>query len=317
MSEKIKVYFMGSGKIAVPVLKALMDAPQIELQGVTTQIDQRAGRKKRLTPTPVGAFAAKNGIDVVKAPCVNDGDYLCMLKVFEPDFIVVVSFGQILRQALLDIPEKCCLNVHASILPLYRGASPIAAAILNRDHKTGVTLMQMEKGLDTGDIYRIVEMELSDTENADELELELGRLAAESIADSIADIHSGVCRPVPQDNERASLTRKIKKCDCIIDWDKSAEHLDAMVRAFHPWPGTSFIFKSKKDELKINVTAAEVVNMEGAAGEVLQADKKALIVGCGKKALKLKQLIPQGKKEMSGSAFLNGHRLEKGAILGN
>ncbi|QSH40358.1 methionyl-tRNA formyltransferase [Lentisphaerota bacterium ZTH] len=317
MSEKIKVYFMGSGKIAVPVLEALLNAPQIELLGITTQIDQRAGRRKKLTPTPVGAFAAENELNIIKAPCVNDGDYLCRLKALQPDFIVVVSFGQILRQALLDIPKNCCLNVHASVLPHYRGASPIAAAILNRDHRTGVTLMRMDKGLDTGDIYRIVEMELSGQENADELELKLGRLAANSVADSITDIYSGICKPVPQDNNRASLTRKIKKCDCVINWEKSAKHIEAMVRAFHPWPGTSFIVKSKKGDLKINVTSAEVADSEGKPGEVLQADKKALIVGCGKQALSLKLLVPQGKKEMSGPAFLNGHRLEKGVILGN
>ena len=307
---------MGSGKIAVPVVKALAEAENINLLGIGTQVDQRAGRGKAARPTPVGQFAAENKLEADKIESVKDPVFLDKMRALDLDFIVVVSFGQILRQELLDIPGCCCLNVHASILPEYRGASPISAAILNRDIETGVAFMKMDKGLDTGAVYKILKMPLLGNEYADSLENELGKLAADNIVEVLAQIKNGQLTAQAQDEDRATLTGKVKKNDSEIDWNLPAEKIEAMVRAYYPWPGACFALQGKKGQIKLNIIEACCLNdMSGAAGEVLRADKKALIIACGKGALEILKLIPQGKKEMSGPAFLNGHRLDAGTKI--
>lgn len=316
MIDKIRIYFMGSGKIAVPVAKALVEAGNIDLAGIGTQVDQRAGRGKEKRPTPVGQFAVENKLTADKIESVKDPVFMDKMRSLNLDFIVVVSFGQILRQELLDIPGCCCLNVHASLLPEYRGASPISAAILNRDAETGVAFMKMDKGLDTGAVYEILKMPLQGNEYADSLENELGNLAAENIAEVLTQIKNGRLTTRPQDETKATLTGKVKKDDGRIDWDLAAGKIEAMVRAFHPWPGAYFALQGKNGQIKLNIVEARCLdNMSGASGEILQADKKALIIACGEGALEILRLIPQGKKEMSGPAFLNGHRLNAGTKI--
>ena len=316
MIDKIRIYFMGSGKIAVPVTKALAEADNIKLLGIGTQLDQRAGRGKETRPTPVGQFAAENKFEADKIESVKNPVFLDKMRSMNLDFIVVVSFGQILRQELLDIPGCCCLNVHASILPEYRGASPISAAILNRDAETGVTFMKMDKGLDTGPVYKILRMPLQGNEYADSLENELGNLAAENITELLTQIKNGQLTARIQDEKQATLTGKVKKNDGEIDWNLPAGEIEAMVRAYYPWPGAYFTLQGKKGQIKLNIIEARCVNdISGEAGEVIQADKKALIIACGEGALKILKLIPQGKKEMSGPAFLNGHRLIAGTKI--
>jgi len=316
MIEKNRIYFMGSGKIAVPVLKALVKAENINLLGIGTQVDQRAGRGKGKRPTPVGQFAAENNLEADKIESVKDPVFMDKMRSLNLDFIVVVSFGQILRQELLDIPGCCCLNVHASILPKYRGASPISAAILNGDADSGIAFMKMDKGLDTGAVYKIFKMPLQGNEYADSLENELGNLAAESIEKVLIQIKSGQLTAQKQDEKQATLTSKVTKNDGEIVWSLPAEKTEAMVRAYHPWPGAYFTLQGKKGQIKLNIIEACYVNdAAGEAGEVLQADKKALIIACGEGALEILRLIPQGKKEMSGPAFLNGHRLDSGTKI--
>ena len=316
MIDKIRTYFMGSGKIAVPVLNALLTAKNIELLGIGTQLDQPAGRKKQLRPTPVGQFAAENQLDVDKIESVKDPDFMEKMRALKLDFIVVVSFGQILRQELLDIPAECCLNVHASTLPKYRGASPISSAILNGDAETGIAFMKMDKGLDTGDVYQIFTIPLEGNENAETLEDDLGELAAVNIAEVLESIQSGKLSPCKQDDSQATLTGKVKKNDGKIDWNYPAWKICAMARAYYPWPGCFFNLQGKKGQIKVNITEARCAEgLSGNAGEILQADKKALIIACGEGALEVVKLVPQGKKEMSGPAFLNGHRLSTGTKI--
>lgn len=307
---------MGSGKIAVPVVQALAEADNIDLLGIGTQVDQRAGRGKEKRPTPVGHFAAGNKLKADKIESVKDPVFMDKMRSLNLDFIVVVSFGQILRRELLGIPGYCCLNVHASILPEYRGASPISAAILNGDAESGVAFMKMDKGLDTGAVYKILKMSLQGNEYADSLENELGNLAAENIAEVLAQIKNGQLTAQEQDEKKATLTSKVKKDDAKIDWNLPAGKIGAMIRAYHPWPGAYFTLPGKKGQIKLNIIEARCVNdVSGGAGEVLQADKKALIIACGEEALEILKLIPQGKKEMSGSAFLNGHLLIAGTKI--
>ncbi len=316
MIDKIRIYFMGSGKIAVPVAKALAESDNIDLLGIGTQLDQRAGRGKETRPTPVGQFAAENKFEADKIESVKNPAFLDKMRSLDLDFIVVVSFGQILRQELLDIPGCCCLNVHASILPEYRGASPISAAILNCDVETGVAFMKMDKGLDTGAVYKIFKMPLQGNEYADSLENELGNLAAHNIAEILVQIKNGQLTAQGQDESQATLTSKVKKNDGGIDWNLPAGRIEAMVRAYYPWPGAYFAVQGKKGQIKLNITEALCLSdISGMPGEILQADKKGLVIACGEGALEILRMIPQGKKEMTGPAFLNGHRLIAGTKI--
>ncbi|MCF6176838.1 MAG: methionyl-tRNA formyltransferase [Victivallaceae bacterium] len=315
---KLKIYFLGSGNIAVPVLDELVNSSEIELVGIGTQQDRPAGRKRQLHPTPVGVYAAENSLNIDKPASVNDPELVAGLRELAPDVILVISYGQLLKSDILELPEISCLNIHASLLPKYRGASPIVHAILNHDSRTGNCFMEMEKGLDTGPVYRTVELPLDGIEYADSLELDLGKLAADSVIETLLDIVTGKLTAVEQDNKLATVVGKIHKNDGIIDWRHKASHIEAMVRAFHPWPGATFEIKTSKRSLKLKITVARVHHeISGKAGEVIQADKQGLIIACGSGALEILKVVPQGKKEMRGVEFLNGCHLAAGTMLVN
>jgi len=316
MNYKIRVYFLGSGKIAVPILKDLVASEIFELVGIGTQIDHPAGRKKLLHPTPVGEYTEQVGLKVDKIPSVNSTEFLDYCASLTPDFVLVVSFGQILKQPLLDLPSCGCINIHASLLPLYRGASPIVASIINRDKVTGVTFMRMDKGLDTGKIYRKFELPLNGSERADHLEITLGELAATHLADTLYGIFHGAIDGEGQDDSQATLTKKIKKDDGHINWLESAIDIEAKVRGYYPWPGAIFNLNTNGHETSMHITEAAILEYpEVRPGEILEADRNGLVIACGRGALKLEKVIPQGKKEMSGAAFINGHHLQKGANI--
>jgi len=316
MSKALKVYFLGAGVISVPVLQKVYESDQIELVGIGTQPDRLAGRKKTLVSTPVGAWAQENGIEIDKPNSVNSREYLDHLKELDPDFILVISFGQLLKEEILNLPKVSCVNIHASLLPELRGASPIIASLLNLCDKTGVAFMKMDKGLDTGPVYKMFEHVISDTERCDELEMNLGNLSADHVVETLQQIASGELRHTDQDDSKSTYTGKVKKSDGVIDWNKSADAVRAMVRAYYPWPGATFRYERKKGPVVIRITDAEIVDMQGKPGEVLVADKKEWIVACGEKAIKLNKIVPQGKGEMGGADFLRGCQIPVGTLLG-
>ena len=309
----LKVYFLGSGPIAVPVLKKLLEqsrAGQVELLGAGTQPDRPAGRKRQLMPTPVGAFAAENGLEIDKYVSLNDGSCRAKLEQLKPDFVLVVSYGQLLKKPLLELPAYGCVNIHASLLPRYRGASPIANAIANQENATGVCFMDMEIGLDCGKVYKTIEYPLDGTEYADALEIRLGEIAAENTLQTLEDIASGALAGTVQDHALATMTTKIKKSDGVIDWSKSAGSIEAMVRAYTPWPGATFSLQINGEVKTLTLTRAEIVEntLNAAPGTIIQADRKGWVTACGEKALKFVEVIPQGKKPMRGADYLNGCR---------
>ncbi len=304
---KPKIYFLGSGDIAVPVLEILARSPQVELMGAGTQVDRPAGRKRRLVPTPVGAAAEALGLEIAKIPNVNAPEFLAYLKELCPDIILVISFGQLLKAEILELPRAACVNIHASLLPEYRGASPITAAILNGATKTGVGFMKMDRGLDTGPVYCQFEHILTGAENAGKLESGLGKLAADNCVEVLRQIVTGNLSPVPQDDSKASLTRKISKQDGELDWNENAIALERKVRAYFPWPGLNFNLRGQKRETKIRITEAAVnTELAGEPGVVLQADKHGWTIACATHALELRKIVPAGKKEMTGAEFLRG-----------
>ncbi len=316
----IRVYFLGSGQIAVPSLQELAVQEDIELVGIGTQPDRPAGRKRHLTPTPVGLWATAHGWEVDKPASVNSPDFLQRLNHAMVDVVVVIAFGQLLKAEILTLPAFGCLNAHASLLPRHRGASPIAAAILAGDEASGISFMRMDKGLDTGPVYCRVATPLGPAETTESLEDRLGQLAAASIAGVIREVCRKGMQPVPQAEEGATYAGKLRKRDGQIDWTEPAEVIGRKVRAFTPWPRASFQVPSGRGPKRIQLIEAQVCDLpeafDGTPGQVVQADKRGFVVACGSEALRIEQLIPEGKAQMSFEAFLRGFPIEAGLCLG-
>ncbi len=302
---------MGSGELGVPSLKRLGAASGISLVGAVTQPDRPQGRHRHLAPTPLGKAALELGLPVWKPDNVNTPESLEWLRGLNLDLLVVASYGQLLREPLLNLPRFGCLNLHASLLPKYRGAAPVQAAILAGDGETGVSFMKLDKGLDTGPVYEMVRMPLAGTETGAGLEEALAELAA---GDVCACIHRICCEglaPQPQQATGISLTRKLKKEHGRIDWRQSSPELLRHVRAYHPWPGSWFDLPTAHGPRRMLVTAAEAFQGEmpgsTAPGEVVQADAHGWAVACGcGSGLRLVRVVPGGQREMDSAEFLRG-----------
>lgn len=312
MPNPLKIVFLGSGPIAVPILQALAADPAVELAAVISQLDRPAGRKRLLTPTPLTAAALELGLEVIRAADVNNPEFIDFLHQLNPDLLCVISFGQILKQGVLSVPKICCVNVHASLLPRYRGASPIAQAIFNRDEATGVCFMQMERGLDSGPVFRTLTMPLSGVEYADSLEIALGKLAADHAVETLCAIADGSLSANIQNPANVSVCRKISKRDGIINWQDDAKHIEAMTRAFFPWPGASAKCRnSSGKELAVSICAAKCLTGSPLSPGVCADVNGKIVVGCGNNsALEILELIPAGGKRMNAAAFRNGLRGE-------
>jgi len=312
MTAPLKIAFLGSGAISAPVLRAAAAAPELEIVLAATQPDQPAGRKRQLRPTPFAEAAAALGIEVLRVADVNAPEFLDALRGSGAEMLLVVSFGQLLRERILALPRFGCVNLHASLLPRYRGASPIVQAILNRDPATGVAFMRMERGLDTGPVYRVFELPLDGTETASRLEDALGELAAVHLAGVLAEIAAGKLLPVPQNDAGATRCGKIRKSDGAVEWDRSAAEIEAMIRAYAPWPGAWSCWESPKGKGAATFRAARILAAPGARpGELFGTSRRQLVIGCGgDSALEILELQPAGGKPMSGAAFLNGLRGE-------
>jgi len=313
----VRLFFLGSGAIAVPTVEAIHRDQDIALIGCGTQPDRPVGRQRVMTPTPIGQWCVANSIDVVKTKSVNQESFQAPLRELEADIILVFSFGQILKRELLNLPAYGCLNIHASLLPKYRGAAPVSAAILGGDRTTGITFMKMAEGLDSGPIHSQFETHLTGREYAPELEAQLGRLAAGHITRMLSRIIGGELSPVPQDHANAVHANKIGKTDGLINWADSATHIERQVRAYHPWPGARFDLEARGKERRLTITKAVVTNAaaDAAPATVLSADKSDWRVQCGEGEILIQRVIPDGKREMTGVEFLRGCPLQVGKIL--
>jgi len=303
----LKVVFMGTPDFAVPSLKLLSDAGY-EIPLVITQPDKPAGRGKKLTPPPVKVVAKELGIPVYQPEKVKDNkELLEKLRELSPDLIVVAAYGRILPDEILELPKFKCVNVHASLLPEYRGASPIQSVLLDGKEKTGVTIMLISSELDAGDIISQREVKIEREDNAKTLHDKLAKVGAELLVETIPLYVLGKLKPIPQDHSKATYCKPITKDMGKIDWNLSAEKIFNMVRAFTPWPSAYTSFNGKR----IKITKAEVCSGKGTPGEVIKADKE-LIVATGDKALKILNLKPEGRKEISGEEFIRGYRVKVG-----
>jgi len=302
---------MGSAELACPGLRALVSNSQFKVIAVVTQPDRPKGRDLKLSPSPVKSCALEHGLPVLQPERARDEAFIQEVRQFAPDLIVVIAYGQILLRAILELPKYGCLNVHTSLLPKYRGAAPIQWAILEDEKETGVTIMKMDEGLDTGDIVAVAKTPIAQNDDARTLHDRLGQMGAELLVRTIPDYVAGKITPQKQTAEGANYARKIKKEDGRIDWNQPARKIWNKVRAFVPWPVafTHFGEKDKTQVLKV-WSAAEEPAMKGAPGMVLQADKAGLVVACGEGALRILSLQREGGKRLSAQEFIAGHQLK-------
>lgn len=305
---------MGTPELAATSLQGLLEEPAFEVIAVVTQPDRPKGRDLKLQASPVKEMAVRAGIPVLQPQRAREENFIAQLKELAPELIAVAAFGQILPQGILDLPRLGCLNVHTSLLPKYRGASPIQSAILNGDAETGVTIMKMDIGLDTGAILTQEKTVIRDEDNAQTLHDRLAEMGANLLVRTIREYAVGQIQPRPQPAEGVSHVPKIKKEDGRIDWSQSATAIWNRVRAFTPWPGAFTRFGNPPALLKI--WQAETAQASGSPGQILAADKNGIVVGCGSGALRILNLQREGGKRLAAQEFLTGHAFGPGETLG-
>jgi methionyl-tRNA formyltransferase len=309
----MRILFIGTGDIGLPSLEWLLSTPKHEVVGVITQPDKPAGRKLALTPPEVKVRALAAGLAVLQPPKIRH--IVDELKAFEADVAVVVAYGQILPKSVLEVPRLACLNIHASLLPKHRGASPIQAAIREGDAETGVTIMFMDEGLDTGDILLMDAMPILPNDTGGVLHDKLALAAPASLEKALDLIAAGNPPRTPQDNTLSTHCGKLKREDGRLDWTRSATELERLIRAYNPWPGTSCVLPGGKP-LKVHRATLLEGDACPTAGTIISADPKAgLIVSCGSGLLKLEEVQAEGGKRLPAADFLRGHALECGVLL--
>lgn len=310
----MRVIFMGSPDFALPCLDQLLASPH-EVVAVVTQPDRPKGRGNKLTFTPVKELSMEEGIAVYQPENINHPDFVRQIKALAPDVMVVVAFGQLLKPELLDMPPLGCINVHASLLPKYRGAAPIHWAMINGEKETGVTTMYMDAGMDTGDIILKKTLPIEENDTMGSLHDRLAEAGGVLLMETLDLIEKNQAPRVPQDPALATYASLLKREHELVDWSKSSRQVYNLVRGMNPWPGAYTIFNHKT--VKIWETEVSEEDSTGRSGAVLDlVTGKGIRVQCGKGSIWLNILQPQGKRNMSGDDWARGARLEKGSVLG-
>ncbi len=311
-SQALRIVFMGTPDFAATSLRALIDGPD-QVVAVVTQPDRAKGRGKKRSPPPVKILAEELQIPVLQPRDIRTRDFHNGLLTYQPDLLVVVAYGKMLPKNLLDLAPLGCINVHGSLLPKYRGAAPVQWTVINRDTEAGVTIIQMDEGLDTGGILLRASIRTDPGETSGSLFVKLADLGSRILLEAVKGIKEGTLVPQPQEHGQASMAPMFKKADGYIDWRASAEELEGRIRGLDPWP-SAFCFWEKK---RLRLFAPEVVfqDAEAAPGTVIRADKAGILVACGQNCLLIHEIQPEGKSRMSAEAFVCGSRLSQGASL--
>ncbi|MBR6148707.1 MAG: methionyl-tRNA formyltransferase [Lachnospiraceae bacterium] len=307
----MRVVFMGTPDFARTALEALIKAGH-KIVLVVTQPDKPKGRSGKLQISDVKDCAIKNGIEVFQPEKIKEESSVSFLKSIDADIYVVAAFGQIISKEILDIPRYGCINIHASLLPKYRGAAPIQQAILDGEKVTGVTIQQMNTGVDTGDILLQREYAISDDETGGSLFDRLSILGADLVIEALDLIEKGKIIPRPQDESKATHCGKIKKDMGLIDWSWSAEKIERYIRGLNPWPSAY----TYMDGRQLKIWKAYVSDEKGECATVLKVDKKSITIGCGEGSVRVLEVQLEGKKRMEMSAFLLGNRILEGDRIG-
>ena len=313
----LRIVFMGTAELSCATLQALAVAPQIRVVAVVTQPDKPKGRDLRLTPSPVKSLAEQLPLPILQPLRARDEAFVAELRALKPDLMVVVAYGQILPPAVLEVPRFGCLNLHTSLLPKYRGAAPIQRAIAEGEPETGVTLMLMDAGLDTGPVLAARRTPILPADDSQSVHDRLAQLGAGLLLETLPDYIAGKILPQPQPGTGASYAAKIKKEDGQIDWSRPAIQIWNRFRAFLPWPG-AFTFLSDAAGAQpqlLKIWRAEVDGQSGPPGVVLSADKSGIVVGCGQNALRILELQREGGRRLPAEQFLGGFPLKTGRVF--
>jgi len=309
-----RVIFIGTPEFAVPSLEELIESDAHQVVGVVTQPDRQAGRGRRVVQSPIKQAALARDLPLFQPQSLRTPEAMEQLAAWQPDVIVVAAFGQILRQKVLDLPPNGCLNIHASLLPRWRGAAPIAAAILAGDVATGVTIMRMDAGLDTGPILAQQEEEIQPDDTRAELEERLAKAGAKLLAEKLPAYLAGDLEPRPQPEEGVTYAKRLRKEDGLLDWSRPAAELDRRVRAFNPWPGAFTTLRGQRLKVLQTVPLLEWRGDAPPGTVIALADGAAVVTGKG--ALRLDGVQLAGKRPMDITAFLCGQRDCVGVCLG-
>ncbi len=315
LGPRLNIIFMGTPTLACASLKALTAAPGFEVSAVVTQPDRPKGRELRLQPSPVKELAMTLKLPTLQPERARDPVFIRQIQALKPDLIAVTAFGQILPRSLLETPRLGCLNVHTSLLPRYRGAAPIQRAILNDDAETGVTIMKIDAGLDTGDILTQERISILPSDTSESLHNHLATIGADLLVRTIRDYAAGRVRPVPQSTEGVVMAPKIRKEEGLVDWTRPARQIWNQVRGLRPWPG-AFTYLARPERHFLKIWESEVEDRTGEAGVVLRADKGGIVVGCGLHALKVTALQREGGRRLTAQEFLAGNPLVAGDKMG-
>ena len=312
----MKIVFMGTPDFAAGALEALIKTGH-EITAVVTQPDRAKGRSKELLPSPVKVCALDHGIPVMQPRKIKTPEGVEELKRYPADIYIVAAFGQILSREILDIPRFGCLNIHASLLPRYRGASPIQHVIIDGEKKTGITIMQMDTGIDTGDMLYKKEIEIAPDDNYETLHDKLMLLGGEAIVEALALLEAGKLTPEKQDDSASCYASLIEKNMGEIDFSKSAVAIDRLIRGMTPWPSAYTFYQGKQLKIWKALPAVTEKALGRMPGEILKVDKESVTVSTGEGSLKILELQLEGKKRMSAHDFLLGIRMTPGDMLGS
>ncbi|MGC3989388.1 MAG: methionyl-tRNA formyltransferase [Chthoniobacteraceae bacterium] len=314
----MRVVFMGTGDIGLPVLRMLLDSGKYEVAGVVTQPDKPAGRKQELLAPPIKVMAVERGVPVFQPVKIREPQAVETIREWQPEVIVVMAYGQILPKTILEMPPLACLNLHASLLPRHRGAAPIQAAIEAGDAETGVTVMHMDVGLDTGDELLRHVIRIRRRETGGSLHDRLAEIAPAALAEALQYLAEGRAPRIPQDNPRATHAPKLTRESGEIDWTQSACVIERRIRALNPWPCASTVIPSRDGVRRnLKVFSAIVHRREsGAPGHVISSSRHGLLVAAGEGSVLLREGQVEGKKRMKIGDMLLGNPIEPGAKLG-
>ncbi len=308
----MNILFMGTPEFAVPTLKKLIESEH-KVVGVFTQPDKAVGRKQIMTPPPVKACALENNIPVFQPVTLKDGSALETVMSLNPDIIVVVAYGKILPEAILNVPRLGCVNGHASLLPRHRGASPIQWSIVCGDKVTGITTMLMEKGLDTGDMLLRAETPIGEDETAGSLHDRLAQIGADLMLETVNGLEKGIITPQKQDDALSTYAPIITKEMGYLRFDKTAEEICNLIKGFNPWPAAYFMLEGKR----VKVFASKVAqNTDKASGTVIKSEGELIVACADGTALSLTEIQPEGSKRMTARDYLIGHKIAEGSRVG-
>ena len=297
----MRVLFIGTGEIGVPVLRWLLKSEEHELVGVVTQPDKPVGRAQRIEAPPIKVALGESRVPILQPDRIKKDEAVAEIRALAPDVIVVMAYGQILPRSVLEIPRIACLNLHASLLPKHRGAAPIQAAIAAGDRETGISVMYMDEGLDTGDVMLQQSLELAADETGGSLHDRLAQLAPDALQEAFAQLQAGTAPRIPQDSSAATYAPKLEREHGRIDWTESAALIERKIRAFNPWPGAYTVLRDEAGaERKLKVYRASVTDS-------CSADPANLVNPTKSGALRLEEVQLEGKRRMSAAEFLRGY----------